>query len=190
MNKEQIAFASLRMQPFTNGHFRLISEMLKDNDVVIVGLGSVQIEGTAANPFTPKQRTEMIRKVFGKSSKIKIIPLRDIGAKEKEDWVNYCLTEIKNKKLPTPTRYYAGSPTDLAWFVDAVNLDGEKIELIDLNRHETKILSGTFVRQSISTGTDEWKSHVPGCLIDYIQKNYPKELTLEYNRQKNREKGI
>jgi len=186
MATQNIAFAALRMQPFTNGHFRIISRMIRDNDMVIIGLGSVQVEGTSSNPFSAKQRTEMLRRVFGKSSKIKIIPLHDIGAKERYEWVEYCMAQIKGKQLPTPTRYYAGSKTDLDWFVDSVNDNGESIELIDLERHKTNILSGTFVRQSISTGTDEWKNSVPECLIDYIQDEYPEDLLLEFHREKKR----
>jgi cytidyltransferase-like protein len=188
MTTKNIAFAALRMQPFTNGHFRIISQMIRDNDIVIIGLGSIQVEGTASNPFSAKQRTEMIRTVFGKNSKdkLKIVPLHDIGAKEKYEWVEYCMSQIKGKQLPTPTRYYAGSETDLAWFIDSVNDNGDPIELINLERHETSLLSGTFVRQSISTGTSEWKRNVPECLIDYIQNNYPQELLLEFHREKNR----
>jgi len=184
---QKIAFAALRMQPFTLGHYRIITRMLRDNDMVIIGLGSVQIEGVMMHPFSAKQRTEMLRLVFGKSSKIKIVPLHDIGAKEKHEWVEYCMAQIKGKKLPTPTRYYAGSKTDLDWFVGSVNDDGNPIELFNLERHKTNILSGTFVRQSISTGTDEWKGSVPECIINYVENEYPRDLLLEYHRNKNRD---
>ena len=184
---QKIAFGMFRQQPLTNGHYRIYSQMIRDNDIVIIGLGSVQISGTRDNPFTENQRIDMIRKVFGEvgkgcKTKIKIIPINDIGAVSKEEWVNHCMTRIKNKNLPTPTRYYAGSETDLDWFQGAKNSNGELIELINLERHETKIMSGTLVRQSISTGTQEWKKHVPECLIDFIQENYPKELLLSNYR--------
>jgi len=186
MDTQKVAFAILRLQPLTNGLFSLISRMIRDNDIVIIGLGSVQIDGVRDNPFTAKQRTEMIRKVFGRNSKdkIKIVPLHDIGAVEREDWVSYCMKEIKGKQLPTPTRYYAGSLTDMDWFLDSFNDNGEKIELIDLNRHSSPYLAGYFIRQSISTGTDEWKLQVPEILIDYIEENYPQELILDYHRNK------
>jgi len=184
----KIAFGMFRMQPMTNGHFFSFSQMLRDNDIVIIGLGSVQVEGTRDNPFSAKLRSDMIRKVFGEvnkgcKSKIKIVFINDIGAVEKEDWVNHCLNKIKQANLPTPTRYYAGSETDLVWFNNAVNLNGEKIKMINLNRHSTNHLSGTLVRQSISNGTSEWKSHVPECLVDFIEENYPKYLLLDYNRK-------
>lgn len=192
MNKiqeESVAFAALRMQPITNGHHRLISQMLRDNDVVIIGLGSVQLAGVMNNPFTAKERTEMLRMLFGKNSKIKIIPLNDIGATEREEWVSHCMDLIKGKNLPTPTKYYAGSTTDLDWFFDAVNSDGNKIELINMERHQTGIMSGSEVRQSFSTGSKEWITHVPGCLVNYIHSNFPQELTLEFHRNLKRIKN-
>jgi citrate lyase synthetase len=181
-NPTKIAFGMFRQQPLTNGHYRVYSEMLRDNDIVIIGLGSVQIKETRDNPFSESQRTEMIRKVFGKSNKIKIVPINDIGAVTKEEWVSHCLKRINDKKLPTPTRYYAGSETDLEWFRDSINLNGNPIELKNLERHSTTIMSGTLVRQSISTGTSEWVKHVPECLVDYINDNYPKHLLLSYHR--------
>ena len=190
MKKLKVAFGVFRQQPMTNGHYSVYSQMIRDNDVVIIGLGSIQLEGVANNPFSAKQRTEFIRRVFGHGSKdkIKIVPLRDIGAVYEKDWQEYCLNQIEGKNLPTPTSYYAGSETDLHWWQGAINKDGEKIELINMNRHETIHLSGSLVRQSLHTGTSEWKKHVPGCIVDMIEEQYPKELTLQYNQQLRKEK--
>jgi len=187
----KVAFGMFRQQPLTNGHYRIYSQMIRDNDLIIIGLGSVQVEGTRDNPFSQKERSEMIRKVFGEvpkgsKTKIKIVPINDIGAVEKEDWVKHCISTIEKKNLPTPTRYYAGSETDLDWFQGAKNNKGNEIQLINMNRHTSNLLSGTLVRQSISTGTEEWKSHVPECLIPYIEENYPKYLLLDFNRKKNK----
>jgi len=187
MKKKKVAFGMFRQQPLTNGHFRVYSQMIRDNDVVIIGLGSVQIEGTRDNPFSERQRIEMIRKVFGEvgkgcKTKIKIVPINDLGAVNSEDWQKHCMKRIADKQLDTPTRYYAGSETDLIWFKDAKNNNGEDIELINLERHNTNLMSGTLIRQSISAGTEEWKSFVPECLIDYIEENYPRRLLINSYR--------
>ena len=183
--KLKIAFGAFRTEPFTNGHYRIFTEMIRDNDLVIIGLGSAQLSNTPENPFSIKQRINFIRTVFGRGSKdkLKIVPLYDIGATKESDWVDYCMEQIDIKNLPTPTRYYAGSETDLHWFKNSVNINREPIELINLNRHETNMLSGTLVRQSLSMGTDEWKSHVPECIIDIIEEEYPIELTLKYQQR-------
>jgi cytidyltransferase-like protein len=51
---KKIAFAAMRIQGFHNGHFNLISEMLRQNDIVIIGLGSTQIQGTMNNAYSQK----------------------------------------------------------------------------------------------------------------------------------------
>jgi len=187
---KKVAFGMFRQQPLTNGHFRVYSQMIRDNDIVIIGLGSVQIEGTRDNPFSERQRIEMIRKVFGEvgkgcKTKIKIVAINDIGAVNEKEWQEYCMKRISDKNLNTPTRYYAGSETDLVWFKGAKNELGQDIELINLERHSTSLMSGTLIRQSISAGTEEWKSHVPECLVDFIEENYPKKLLLSSYRKLN-----
>lgn len=189
MKKQKVAFGVFRQQPLTNGHYSVYTQMLRDNDIVIIGLGSID-KYDQRNPYTAKQRTEFIRKVFGHGSKdkVKIVPLRDIGAVEEKEWQDFCLDQIEGKNLPTPTTYYAGSETDLHWWRGAVNKNGEAIELINMNRHETNMLSGTFIRDSLSTGTQEWKAHVPGCLVEDIEQNYPEEFTLKYHQKKRKER--
>jgi len=181
---KQIAFSAERTQPFTKGHFYLNSEMLRDNDLIIIGIGSTQIERTSQNPFTPEERKDMFITVFGQTKKIRFVYLKDIGAAHPKEWQEYCLSRIKASGNPTPTRYYAGSKTDGEWFKDAINLDSDKIELITLNRYTTPFMSGTEIRKSISNGSNEWEDHVPGCLISFIKEKYPKTLTLDYHLNK------
>ncbi len=193
-NYKNVGYAAMRMQGLHIGHFNLISRMLKENDIVIIGLGSTQVQGTLTNPYSPKQRIEMVKILFGDSSKIKIVPLKDLGAVTKQEWVSYCMNEINKKGLPTPTRYYTGSETDGSWFTDAYNLNNELIELVNLNRYSTGLMSASDVRKSIANAivnpeltAHEWKQFVPECLHDYLIENFPAELTLEYNL--NQKKG-
>jgi len=188
---KKVAFAAMRMQGFHIGHFNLISQMLRDNDIVIIGLGSTQIQKTMSNPYTPAQRVEMIHKVFGKTNKIKIVPLKDLGAVHKKEWVDYCMNEIEKKNLPQPTRYYGGCNTDVSWFTDAINFNNEEIEIRIIDRYDSGLMSATEVRKAIANTivnpeltSLEWKQFVPECLHNYLVENFPKELTLEYNIQK------
>ena len=50
-NQEKVGLAVMRMQPMHNGHYELISRMMKEMDVVIIGLGSIQETLTINNPF-------------------------------------------------------------------------------------------------------------------------------------------
>jgi cytidyltransferase-like protein len=183
MQKEytNVGFAAMRMQPLHIGHHRLISKMLEENDVVIIGLGSTQIERTSRHPMTPNERIEMLNILYGHNNKkIKIVRLVDIGAVEPIEWSDFCINKIKQMNLPTPTDYYAGSETDAFWFQNAVNEFDEKININILNRHESGLMSATEIRSSITNGTKEWKKHVPRCLHEYIEETFPKEQKLEF----------
>lgn len=177
----KIGFAAMRMQPLHLGHHRLISKMLEDNDIVIIGLGSTQIERTSRHPMTPNERIQMLNLLYGHNNKkIKILRLVDIGACHPKEWSSFCVKKIEDMKLPTPTDYYAGSETDAFWFQEAINSNGEPIDVHVLNRHETPLMSATEIRASLANGTNEWKKHVPRCLHDYIEETFPKDQKLEF----------
>jgi len=193
--EQKVAFAAMRMQVFHIGHFNLISAMLRDNDTVIIGLGSTQIQKTMNNPYTPNQRKEMIYKVFGKTNKIKFVHLHDLGAVCKQDWVTYCMNQIASKtNLPQPTRYYGGSETDTSWFLGTTNLHDQVFEIKILDRYSSGLMSATEIRKSIANSiinpdvtTQEWKQFVPECLHDFLLSSFPEHLTLEYNINRNQE---
>lgn len=193
MKKEitSVGFAAMRMQPaIHNGHHKLISQMLADNDVVIIGLGSTQVERRSRDPLSPNERIEMLNILYGvKNTKIKIVRLTDIGAVTPKEWSDYCILKIEQMKLPTPTDYYAGSETDAFWFKNAINADNEPIKIHIVNRHETGIMSGTEIRSSLANGTDEWMAHVPKSLHQYVKETFPMEQTLAYNIKKGKNNG-
>lgn len=182
-----VGFAAMRMQPTIHlGHHKLISKMLEDNDIVIIGLGSTQIERTSRHPMSATERIEMLNILYGFNKKIKIVRLVDIGAVTPKEWSTYCINKIEQMKLPTPTDYYAGSSTDAFWFGNAVNIDNKNINMHVIDRHSTGIMSGTEIRASLANGTDEWTNHVPRCLHNYIIETFPVEQTLEYNQANKR----
>lgn len=185
-NNQKIGLAVMRMQPMHNGHYELISRMMKEMDVVIIGLGSIQESGTVNNPYTPKQRREMLEKVFGqtgKHSKIKIVELKDLGTISKIAWAMHVFGKIDGMNLPKPTHYYAGSPHDASWF-DSVNVEfgpgNLEIKIVDRLR-ESICMSGTEIRKAIMDEADDWKEFVPPVAVEYIEENFPQELKLSEN---------
>jgi len=130
--KKRIGLAVAKFQPLHNGHVRLIFQMLQDCDTVIIALGSSQISGTIGYPYNVKQRIDFINTVFN-SKKIKIIPIKDIGAADGKEWSSYVLKEIKKHGLPTPTDYYSGSKSDVSWFKDFELKDHSKNNYYDPN---------------------------------------------------------
>lgn len=196
MNTTQtIGLAVMRMQPMHNGHYELISRMMKEMDTVIIGLGSIQESGTINNPYTPKQRREMIEKVFGptgKHSKIKIVELKDLGAVSKIAWSMHVFGKIDGMNLPKPTHYYAGSKHDASWFNSINEEFGEgslEINIVDRIR-DTVCMSGTEIRKAIIDESDEWKEFVPKVSVSYIEEAFPNDLKLSKNIDVMAEKEI
>ena len=183
MNKtpQKIAFLVMRLQPQQKGHTDLIYKALLENDLVIVLLGSSQEKGTKRNPFSTADKISFLKQTFGVSSKLKIIAIRDIGASTKEEWTNHVFNTIEKAGLKQPSRYYSGDDLNAMFYEDCINpYIKEKIEVIKVDRLETKIMSGTEIRNAINNGCESWKKHVPECLIGLIEEKYPKGLINKY----------
>jgi len=119
--KENIALIVMRGQPITHGHLKLISKALFENDEIIIALGSRNKHISFENPFKVVQRIEMLKMVFGESSKIKILTLADIGNVDKYGWTNYVFNEIEKNNLLQPNKYYAGDEDNFKWYQNIVN---------------------------------------------------------------------
>lgn len=65
-----------RFQPFHKGHIEIIKKLLSENEKVIVAIRDTPISDI--NPYSVKERTEMIRKEFYNKNKVKIITIPDI----------------------------------------------------------------------------------------------------------------
>ena len=74
-----------RFQPFHNGHLALIEQALELGEVIIV-IGSAEKSRSDENPFTCRERFEMLKSVIKESewdaSKINVIPVEDIHSNE------------------------------------------------------------------------------------------------------------
>ena len=74
-----------RFQPFHNGHLSAVKQILEENDMIIIGIGSSQYKHTKDNPFTAEERKEMIKKVLDNNGikDYEIILIPDIHDDEK-----------------------------------------------------------------------------------------------------------
>ena len=145
-----------RFQPFHNAHLTDIKDILKESDEVIIAIGSSQEKNTLENPFSYKERKEMIDKAL-KKNKIKnfrIYPIPDFYNDKK--WIYYMQT-----KLPKFEIAYSGNPWTLKCF-KKYNLTAMKIKLI-------KGLNSTRIRDMI-INDEEWQELVPEEISDYIKK--------------------
>jgi len=179
----KVALLVMRLQPQHTGHTNIIFKAMMENDIVIIMPGSSQEKRTKRNPLSTPEKLNNLKQTFGEeSSKLKYLPIRDIGASTDEEWTNHVFETIEKAGLPQPTRYYAGDAVN-AKFYDVVNpYTGIQMEVIQVNRLQSGIMSGSDIRDAIYNNCDSWKEHVPACLVDMIIEVYPKELINPYNR--------
>ena len=81
-----------RFQPFHKGHLKLLENVSKDYDEIIIGIGSSQYSHTLDNPFTSDERKLMIERSLEKVgvNNYKIILISDIHNPPK--WVDHVLS--------------------------------------------------------------------------------------------------
>ena len=151
---DSIGLAVMRTQPLHYGHCLIIDQMIKDNDEVIIAIGSCNQEVSDKNPFSFEERKTMLRKVYG--SRIKIVGVDDIGDEENENsWCDHVLDTIQKYNLPAPTDYYSGSDFDAKWYRGRF----DKIHIV--NRDENNFISATEIREMIKANNQEWKNYIP-----------------------------
>ena len=70
-----------RFQPFHNGHLFAVKEIINNNNLITIAIGSSQLSHQNRNPFTFEERMKMIQKTLENekipNSKFSIIPLPD-----------------------------------------------------------------------------------------------------------------
>ncbi|VVB75501.1 Nicotinamide-nucleotide adenylyltransferase [Candidatus Tiddalikarchaeum anstoanum] len=72
-----------RFQPLHNGHLELIKQALKENDKVVIVIGSSNKAYTNENPFTAEEREDMIRKSV--KGNYEIIQVPDVPSDD--EWI-------------------------------------------------------------------------------------------------------
>ena len=79
-----------RFQPFHNGHAYLVEQALNQFEEVTIAIGSSQDEWTVDNPFSFKERKDMIQQWIGScehQSKVSIVGIEDIN--DPPNWVEH-----------------------------------------------------------------------------------------------------
>ena len=172
----KVGLAVMRIQPMHSGHCMIINKMIQECEMVILGLGSTNKKPDRWDPFTPDVRMQMVRNVYG--DRVKIVPLVDIQAASKSDWVNYILSKLEKLGMRKPTDYFTGSISDAAWYTDHFVLDlvtkNPTVHMVD--RGTNDIPSASELRTLIELRNDKWKQWVPSVNWDLVLDNYPEEL--------------
>lgn len=147
-----------RFQPFHNGHLKVIQKISKEYDEIIIGIGSSQYSDTIDNPFTAKQREEMInqalKKVGVKNYKIILIP--DIHNPPK--WVDHVLKIYKDFDVVI-------SNSDHTYHL----FNDKGFKVIQTPFYDKDIYSGKEIRKRIRNN-QQWDNLVPDEVLKIIKK--------------------
>jgi nicotinamide-nucleotide adenylyltransferase len=145
-----------RFQPFHLGHLQDIKDALKEVDELVIGVGSSNKEHTKQNPFTVKERIEMIDLVLPSNeiSNYTVFPVPDFHDDKK--WVRHI--EILVPKFDVV--YTANK-----WTERCFKAKGYKVKKVKI----LKDISSTIIRNKIIKNKN-WQSLVPREIVGYIKR--------------------
>ena len=144
-----------RFQPFHLGHLNVINEVIKEGLLPIIGIGSSQEGNTANNPFTSKERMEMIITIMdGLGTAYEIYNIPDINDNDK--YVTHLETFV-----PEFDYIYSGNPLVQRLFKEAGH------HIVSPQFVNREVWEGSSIRQAMTEG-DDWERAVPPQIVDKI----------------------
>ena len=145
-----------RFQPFHFGHLKLIESIVNDKVLPLICIGSAQYSHTVDNPFTVKERKEMIMAVLQSlNCEYEIFEIPDIN--NYDLYVSHLETFV-----PEFDQIYSGNPIVQRLFDEA----GYKVVKLEMFNRE--VWEGSAIRLAMREGGD-WESAVPNQIVDIIQ---------------------
>lgn len=149
-----------RYQPFHNGHLEVVKQILKECDVLVIGIGSAQDSHTKDNPFTGGERLSMISEALADEGvplhRYIIVPIPDIN--NNALWVSH----VKAFCPPFDVAY-TRNPLSKRLFEEA-GMRVKEQPLFDRHKY-----SGTAIREKMLKG-DNWEGLVPKGVARVIMK--------------------
>ena len=146
-----------RFQPFHFGHLKLIESIVNDKVLPLICIGSAQYSHTVDNPFTVKERKEMIMAVLQSlNCEYEIFEIPDIN--NYDLYVSHLETFV-----PIFDQIYSGNPIVQRLFDEA----GYKV--VKLKMFNREVWEGSAIRLAMREGGD-WESAVPNQIVEIIQR--------------------
>lgn len=153
----------MRAQPFHVGHIYVIKEMLKENDKVLVIIGSANKSGTVRNPLDIDFRLRMVRDALedcGLLSEglVSVMSLCDWSMETAyqlaKEWGSYLYYNVVNAiGQKTFSIYYNDEKSIVEnWFVEELK---PRVTIKNTPRGDINV-SGTQIRDALLTGNDEY----------------------------------
>lgn len=150
-----------RFQPFHLGHLELVRQILKENDEIIILIGSSQINYTLKNPFTAGERVWMIRdSLIGSSIDMSKVFL--INVTDDENNVRW-FSNVQSLSPPFKVLYTGNN------FVRTL-LKDEPIIIKEPKLVKENLFKGSFIRKLILENDSKWQDLVPGSVKKTIRE--------------------
>ncbi len=157
-----------RFQPFHKGHLKVVKRILKENDRVILVIGSAEKNFLPKNPLTAGERHTLIdeglREARIPASKYCIIPVRNVN--NYALWVNHI-----NVYVPPYQRLYTGSEIVKACYTGKYQKGHRKNkvgpEITQIKRDPP--ISSTQIRDAIIKGNN-WEDLVPKAVSKLLKE--------------------
>lgn len=146
-----------RFQPYHRGHHLMIKNLLNEYEQVVVAVGSSGAPLSCENPFTERERIEMIKASLNRSelSKITFLPVED-----EKDFENQGGNAIKT--LKDFDVLYSGNPRIIALF----RKFGLKVSRI--KHYNREKFRGKNIRDIMKRGLKMWQTLLPAATTRYL----------------------
>jgi bifunctional NMN adenylyltransferase/nudix hydrolase len=167
-----------RFQPLHNGHLEIIEDIVRQNDKVLLFVGSANRSRTYKNPFTFKERKSFIEQTL-KSPKVQVLPLNDHPLDE--DWHIELKEKIEKNKLEGEIKFYGSFKDNSSYYLEFFKSknaekhisiqDGKLVE--DNLFVEKKILNkidAEFIRSTLFERDIVLTNLIPTPVITFLNK--------------------
>jgi nicotinamide-nucleotide adenylyltransferase len=147
-----------RFQPFHLGHLDAVRRLARQDDELIVGIGSANVSHTPANPFTAGERAEMALAALREAGvgNALVVPLPDIGRNAL--WVSHVASLV-----PRFTIVHTNNPLPARLFAE------RGYEVAGVPFHERERFEGTSIRAAMARGDEAaWRAAVPPAVARVI----------------------
>jgi len=172
----------LRAQPFHIGHIYVIEEMLKENDRVLVIIGSANKSGTVRNPLDIDFRVDMVRSSLADvhsddiDTRVKVTTLCDWSMETAyalaKEWGSYLYYNVVNAIGQKEFSLYYNDDKAIAenWFVPELQ---PRVTICNTPRGEIDV-SGTQIRDALLSGDDDYLKYALTPSV-YARREYIRE---------------
>lgn len=166
MNKADYTIVIGRFQLFHNGHKSLIDEAIKAGERTIIVLGSATESRSMSDPFTAKERQEIIETVYPDKDLL-FIKQPDSNF-DNDDWCTYLKKQVYDICSKEDKITLVGHSKDHSSFYLRLFPEWEYQEVP--SQHGG--ISATTVREKFFKTYDSWESMVPLSVKEWLYSNW------------------